>query len=139
MVFTLVACGQETQVDVSKSPSYATTIGTQYEIVGRLLAYGIRQHSQAPIEYVTLMPPPGIMGSSIVPLGEVPLGAVVTVIAVHRTNRVIDDPHTFVVSVSQSATLTAYPTRIDRFRGNEGNAGPLALNEAVFKPRPQAQ
>ena len=109
-------------------------IRQEFRIVGPLLAYGIRQHSQAPIEYVTLMPPPGIAGSTVVPLGVVPASSVIAVRAVHKTNRVFDDPLTYLVSLQGSAIGIGLPIRIDRFRGNEGPAGDTSLNPGIYQP-----
>jgi len=131
---TLVACGQETYVDVSRDPKYEGMVGARFQVTGHLLAYGIRHDSKAPIEYVTLMPPPGIAGSMIVPLGTVPPQSTLTVLAVRKTNRVFDDPLTYIVSL-QGATITAaYPIHIERFRGNEGPDGLLSLNPRIYQP-----
>ena len=130
----LAACGSETHSDVSQEPKYRQMVGQEFRVVGPLLAYGLRQHSQASIEYVTLMPPPGIAGSTVVPLGVVHLSSLITIRTVHKTNRVFDDSLTYLVSVQGSAIRTGFPIMIDRFRGNEGLAGDTSLNPGFYEP-----
>jgi len=130
----LTGCGQQTYDDVSSDPKYAEMVGQQFTVVGPLLAYGIRDHSAAPIEYVTLMPPPGIAGKSIVPLGTVNAGAVVSVRAVRVTNRLVDDPVNYLVMLERSSINVSVPIHIDRFRGNEGPDGRTSLNPTIFHP-----
>ena len=65
IAFTMMlsACGETKYADVSTQPGYRELVGATYAIVGPVNAYGIRKHSNAAIEYVTVIPPPGIEGS----------------------------------------------------------------------------
>jgi hypothetical protein len=135
----LTACSQQSYKDVSDHPEYKVMVGQRFGVLSPLLAYGIREHSAAPIKYITLMPPPGIAGSTVVPLGTVQVGAVVTVQAVRLTSRWLDDPVNYLVTVAGSSVTMALPVHIDRFRGNEGLGSRTSLNPSIFRPLPNLQ
>ena len=59
-VFGLIGCYSEKFIDISNEEGYSKLIGKTYEITGPIIGHGIRKHSNAPVDYVTLMPPPGI-------------------------------------------------------------------------------
>ena len=90
-------CMEEKLVDVSSQDKYRHLIGSKFEVIGRVDAYGIRDHSGAPADYVTLMPPPGIGGSQIAFVRSVPSGSKVTVTKVLKTNHVFDPDKTLLV------------------------------------------
>jgi hypothetical protein len=46
--------------DVSNDPRFRQMVRTRYEASGALDAYGMRPHSKAEVEYITLIPPPAI-------------------------------------------------------------------------------
>jgi hypothetical protein len=48
--------------DVSDKPKNKALIGTQYEVVGDVYAYGIRGRPRGEVEYITLIAPPGFTG-----------------------------------------------------------------------------
>jgi hypothetical protein len=114
------ACSDEKRRDVSTDAKFEGLVGMEYEVIGPIDAYGIRQHSGAPVEYVTLMPPPGIAGSYVgfrVPLQP---GSTVVVQRVYDTNRWPDPDMSYDVVLKGTALPTGAPVRIDLFRGNEG-------------------
>ena len=88
---------EEKLVDVSSQDKYRHLIGSKFEVIGRVDAYGIRDHSGAPADYVTLMPPPGIGGSQIAFVRSVPSGSKVTVTKILKTNHVFDPDKTLLV------------------------------------------
>ena len=135
----LTGCGQQSYTDVSNDPNYEGMVGQRFSVAGPLLAYGIKDHSAAPIEYITLMPPPGIGGRSIVPLGTVKTGAILTVMTVRMTNRLLDDPVNYVVLLDESDFHASVPIHVDRFRGNEGPDGRTSLNPSIFHQLPRKQ
>lgn len=113
------ACSEEKRTDVSTQAKFKNFVGTEYEVIGPIEAYGIRRHSGAPVEYVTLMPPPGIAGSYVgfrVPLQP---GSAVVVQRVYDTNRWPDPDMSYDVILKGTTLPTNAPVRIDLFRENE--------------------
>ena len=130
---------RETYEDVSAEARSRDVIGTRYEVVGPVEAYGYRLHSQAPVEEVILIPPPGISGPEIGFQIPVRRGATVTVRKVVRTNRVFDNEMNLEVELQGtpmpfSVPVTA-PVTIELFRGNEGD-GYLQLNPKFYRRLP---
>lgn len=129
----LAACTDETFKDVSRDQKYRNVIGAEYEIVGPLIAYGIRDHPEAPVELVTLIPPPGIEGPEVGFRVPIEIGSRVTVRRVLKTNRVFDAPMTLVVELKGTQLPADSMVRIDLFRGNEGK-GNVDLNSMIYRP-----
>jgi hypothetical protein len=128
----LTACTDETFKDVSRNQKYSNVVGAEYEIVGPLIAYGIRDHLDAPVELVTLIPPPGIEGSEIGFRVPIEIGSRVIVRRVLKTNRVFDAPITLVVELKGTRLPIDSVVRIDLFRGNEGE-GNIDLNSNIYR------
>ena len=129
---TLAGCSKEVLTDVSSQISYRQIVGTNFEVIGRLDAYGIRDHSSAPVKYVTLIPPPGIAGSQIAFVREVPRGTKATVTHVLQSNRLLDPQMTLLVRIESTDSQLSIPARIDLFRGNEGK-GAAGLNPSLYR------
>ena len=127
----LVAC-QVRFEDVSKYPEFRHVIGSRYEVVGAVNAYGIRPHSKAEVEYITLIPPPGFDGSEIGFRVPINYGSKITVLKVLKSNRWPDPNITFVVKIEGTEMPIDSTIRIDLFRGNEGK-GSLQLNPEVYQ------
>lgn len=134
-MLALAGCdGDARHDDVSAESRSREAIGARYEVVGALDAYGIRRNSAAPVDYVTLIPRPGIAGSEV---GfEVPVrpGSTVTVRKVHRTTRLFDRM-TYIVELEGTSLPAAVPVRIDISRGNEGDKY-LELNPKIYRKLP---
>jgi hypothetical protein len=127
-----VACGTETRTDVSEQSSFKHLVGEEYEIVGTVIAYGLREHSAAPVDYVTLIPPPGIGGSQVGFRISVQPGSRVVVQRVFKTNRWPDPDMSYDVVLKGMPLPTDAPVRIDLFRGNEGK-NPSELNPNLYR------
>lgn len=131
----LPACSlDERGNDVSDQAEFQGMIGSQYVIIGAVSAYGIRKWSGAPIDYITLIPPPGIAGSEVgftIPLVE---GSKITVLKVIKTNRWPDPDMNLIVRVEGTPLPAEVPVRIALFRGNEGKR-PMQLNPSIYRPR----
>jgi hypothetical protein len=135
MVF-LFGCDLEAKhEDVSEEPRSKAAVGVRYEVVGTVDAYGIRRHSKAPVDYITLIPPPGIGGSEVGFQIPVRPGSTIRVAKVVRTNRLFDPNMTFIVELDGTPLPVAAPMRIDLFRGNEGQ-GYLQMNPAIYRRLP---
>lgn len=128
----LLACAEEKFKDVSDDPDIRPIVGSQYEIVGPVYAYGIRNHSKAPIDLITLIPPPGIEGSEVGFKVPVQLGSRVTILKVLRTNRILDPNMDYVVKLNGTKMPAEATVRIELFRGNQGG-GYLELNPAIYR------
>ena len=79
----------------------------RYVVVGQVDAYGVRRNSKAPVEYITLIPPPGVQGSEVGFQVPVRLRSTLTVRKVIRTNRL---SHRMIVM----AYLEEHPCRYPR-------------------------
>jgi hypothetical protein len=133
MSLLLLGCSDERRLDVSEQAEFKHLVGMEYEAMGPVDAYGIRAHSQAAVDYVTLIPPPGIAGSYVgfrVPLQS---GSTVVVLRVLKTNRWPDRSMSFDVALKGTQLPTTAPVRIDLFRGNEGKAD-TDLNPNFYRP-----
>lgn len=128
----LQGCSGEKLKDVSDDPKIKPFVGSQYEVVGLVYAYGIREHSKAPVDLITLIPPPGIEGSEVGFRTPVRVGSRITVLKVLKTNRVLDPDMDFVVRLEGTELPTEAIIRIELFRGNEGT-GFLQLNPAIYR------
>ena len=84
---TVSACSEVKLTDVSLHADYKPIVGAQYEVMGTLYAHGIRRHAQAPVHYITLVPPPGFDGSEVGFRVPIELGSRITITRVMRTNR----------------------------------------------------
>ena len=128
----LSACSEVALTDVSEAPDFRPIVGTQYEIVGAVDAYGIRQHSKAEVEYITLIPPPGIAGSEVGFRIPVELGSKMTIDKVMRTNIWFSSRDAFIVTLEGTSMPTTTVIRVEMNRGNEGNAR-LQLNPDIYR------
>lgn len=114
------ACSKQKFKDVSSYPEFKDKIGLQYKVIGNLDAYGIREHSKSEVEYITLIPPPGIAGSEVgfeIPVAE---GAKVAIVKALKSNRMFVSNITFIVFIEGMDFPKNILVRIDLFRGNEG-------------------
>jgi hypothetical protein len=135
MLVLLLGCDSEEKLyDVSHEPASQAVIGGRYEVVGALDAYGVRQNSQAPVDYVTLIPPPGVEGPEVgfrIPISP---GSTVTVRKVVRTTR-FSHRMTLMVELDGTPLPAVVPVRIDMSRGNEGPSD-LHLNPSIYRKLP---
>jgi hypothetical protein len=81
---------------------------------------------------LTLIPPPGMEGSEVEGVFVVPRGSKITIKKAYLSNRLIDNPITFEVSVHGAELPYDVPIRIDLFSGNENAAGD-GLNPHIYK------
>ena len=128
----LQGCTQESAIDVSKDPKFQARIGEEYEVIGALDAYGIRTHSGSQVQYITLIPPPGIEGPEIGYMTPVAAGSRIRILAILRTNRLFDPRMTLLVHLEGTLLPIETPIRIEMYRGNQGS-DPNDLNPAVFR------
>ncbi|MBQ5949339.1 hypothetical protein [Massilia sp. ST3] len=124
----------ETLEDVSKQRAYKHLVGSKYEIIGTVDAYGIRKHPDQAVEYMILLPRPGIAGWEVA--YDVPLraGTIVTIVEVYDSNRWPDNDITFGVRLEGTRLPESVPVRINLFGGNEGD-GSLDLNPMLYRKR----
>ena len=131
-VGALVGCDVQF-TDVSKDPEFRQLVGARYEVIGALDAYGIRQHAKAPVEYITLIPPPGIAGSEVGFSIAIEPGSTITVLKVLKTNRWPDPDLTLEVRLTGTRMPVETEIRIDLFRGNEAKDN-TGLNPRIYRP-----
>ncbi|MFC0253943.1 hypothetical protein [Massilia consociata] len=126
---------RETYEDVSTEPRSRQAIGIRYEVIGLVYAHGIRPHSQAPVDYVVILPPPGIGGTMIAWREPVPKGSIITVRKVVRTNRVFEGRMNLGVELDGMPLPVDAPITIELVRENEGK-GYLDLNPEIYRRLP---
>lgn len=126
------ACTETKYTDVSTQPGYQEMVGATYTIVKPIGAYGIRQHSKAPIESISIVPPPGIEGPEVGFRVEIPSGSTMTVLGVYESNRFFDGSISLEVKFEGVALPENVPIHVDLMRGNQGDKK-LSLNPAVFR------
>jgi hypothetical protein len=59
-VGSLLGCYELQRDDVSDHSEFKHVVGSRFEVVSKVDAYGIREYSKAPVEYITLIPPPAL-------------------------------------------------------------------------------
>lgn len=117
---------------LSNDPRFRPSVGARYEVVGAVDAYGIRHHSKAPVDYVTLIPPPGIAGSEVGFRIRIEPGSTITVLKVLKSNRWPDPDMTLEVQLTGMRMPVETVVTIDLFRGNEGD-GVVQLNPRIYR------
>jgi hypothetical protein len=132
LIGALSGCMEVKLTDVSNKPKNKHLIGTQYRIIGNLDAYGIRKHSRAPVDYITLVPPPGFDGYEVDFCVRLEHGSVITVAKVMKTNRWLDGRDAFIVTIEGTEMPVDAEIRLELNRGNEGD-GRLQLNPAIYR------
>lgn len=125
-------CSDVVLTDVSTDPDYRDLVGDEFEIVGAVDLYGIRQHSKAPVEYRTLIPPPGIGGYEVASRHPLEIGTRITVAKVMRTTRWLDCGTAFIVSIEGEPTDPGVDTTLELNRGNKG-ASCRELNPKIYR------
>lgn len=131
-LMSLAGC-EQTMKDVSSEPKYGQHVGARYEIVGPVDAYGIRKHSDAPVRYVTLIPPPGIAGSEVGFVFPIKPGAQITITNVFETNRLpAKERFTFLVRLEGTPFPDQMPVMIDLLGDNQG-PDRLLLNPKFYR------
>lgn len=131
-LLSLFGCSDETRINVSEQEEFRRFVGIQFEVIGPVDAYGIRPHSKAEVQYVTLIPLPGIDGPEVGFRTRLPVGSKVTVQRVIKTNRMFDPSMSYEVLLEGTQLPKAIPIRLDLFRGNEG-AGAMQLNPKLYR------
>jgi hypothetical protein len=131
-ILSLFGCSDETRVNVSEQEQFRRFVGMQFEIVGPVDAYGIRPHSKAEVEYVTLIPLPGIEGPEVGFRTRLQVGSKVTVQRAMKTNRMFDPSMSYEVLLEGTQLPNVAPVRLDLFRGNEGE-GAMQLNPKLYR------
>jgi len=121
--------------DASAETRSMEVIGVRYEVVGPVQAHGFRQHSQAAVERVLLMPPPGVEGPEIGFRVPVRQGSTVTVRKVVRTNRWIGNKMDLEVNLEGTTLPVTAPVSIGLIRGNERD-GSLQRNPSFYRRLP---
>jgi hypothetical protein len=130
---TLPGCTWEQRLDdVSNEPKFKSVVGSRYVVARAVAAYGIREHSGAAVDYITLIPPPGIDGPEVGFRMPVRIGSTITVLKVYRTNRWPDPDMTLGVRVEGTQMPVDAGIRMDLFRGNEGE-GEVGLNPDIYR------
>ena len=133
LIGALSGCTDLEFTDVSNESSSRALIGTQYEVVGDVDAYGIKGRPNGEVEYISLIPPPGFTGwerGFKVPLER---GSIITVTKVMKTNRWLDGRDAFIVTVEGTKMpLDTAETRLELNLGNEGD-GHLKVNPTIYQ------
>lgn len=128
----LSACSQVTLIDVSEVPEYKPIIGAQYEIVGDVFGYGIRDYSAAPVEYISLVPPPGFMGSQVGFKIPLKYGSKIKILKVMSANYWFECHEVFIVTMTGTSMPADLPIRLEMIGANKGDSC-LQLNPSLYR------
>lgn len=126
------ACGEATYVDVSLKSGYREMVGLTYTVISPVSAYGIRKHSGTTVDYVAIMPPPGIKGSQVGFQIPIAIGHKLKVIGIYETNRIFDPSVSLRVELNEIGIPENLPIQVDLMRGNQGTTK-FSLNPEVFQ------
>lgn len=128
----LTACTELVLIDISNESDSKALIGTQYEVVGDVSAYGIREYSAAPVEYISLVPPPGFTGSQVgfkIPLDYY---SKITILKVMRANYWFECHEVFIVTMTGTSMPVDVPIRLEMIGGNKGD-NCLQLSPNIYR------
>jgi hypothetical protein len=128
----LLGCFEQEFENVSGKPEFKKMLGTRYEIIGPVDAYGIRKRANSEVHYVTLIPPPGIEGYEVGFRVPVVVGSKITILSVLKSNRWPDPDMTLLVQLEGVSLPINTSVRLDLYRGNEGK-GRLQLNPSIYR------
>lgn len=131
VLLLMQSCSEVALEDVSDEPAYSALVGSRYEIVGAIDAYGVRAHSGAATSHVTLIPPPGIGGSEVAYRRRLTLGSQIQVEKVFETNRWFDCGVALRVRLEERPDLSE-EVRVELNRGNESESC-RDLNPAIYR------
>jgi hypothetical protein len=132
ILLIISACGEVNYVDVGSSLEYIDMVGTKYTVISPVNAFGIRKHSNASVDYITIIPPPGIDGAQIGFKIPIAIGEIFTIETVYESNRIFDSSISFGVNIDGSSVPKNLPIRIELMRGNQGLTR-LSLNPSIFR------
>jgi hypothetical protein len=127
----LSGCWEERRVDVSEWKQFKPYVGMQYEVIGPVDAYGIRPHSKAEVEYITLFPLPGFQGTQVGFRTRLPVGTKITVLRVIKTNR-FGPPMSYEVKLEGAQFPPVTRIKLDLMNGNEGK-DEMQLNPKLYR------
>lgn len=118
----IAGCGNVKYIDVSQNSKYKNLVGKTYEVTGNVTAYVIDERSRGIEPYITVRAPPGIGGPEVVGEREIPIGTILTVTHVEKTNRFIECKTSLRLSPLdfQKEGLQKYKVRLEIRTGNEG-------------------
>lgn len=129
----LPACSDwETFEDVSSRPNYQKIVGSQYEVIGSVTAFGIRKTTTAQASYITLLPNSYITGWEVAFDLRIEPTSKIIVKKVLASNRLSFDNITFEVEVIGTPLPKRVPVRIDVNLNNKGET-PLSLNGRLYR------
>lgn len=117
--------------DVSHEAMYKPYVGLEYVLRNGVYAYGIREYSQAPTTFITLMPAPGIMGTTVAFETLLPAGAIIKIDKIWKAAIALEGGLKFEVTVRGGDLPPGIPVYIELFRGNESTV-PLVLNPQFY-------
>jgi hypothetical protein len=127
-----IACSTAAGVDVSQEVEFTEMIGRDYQIVGDVDAYGIKNEDRdTNASYVTLIPPPGIGGREVVFMKRLPKGQTFRIVAATRRQRAFTNGIDYVVELNGADLPQGLDVRIALFRGNE--SGDTDLNPSLYQ------
>jgi len=118
--------------DVSARREYKRIVGSRYEVIGKIEAYGVGENPYKRIEYVLLMPVRGYTGSEIGFDIDVQPGSRITVTHVYRSTMLFSRRITLGVQLEGTSLPVEAPVRIILTDNNEG-AERVSLNPAIYK------
>jgi hypothetical protein len=128
----LLGCTEKIVEDVNHRAEYKEFVGSRYEVIGTVVAYGIKMNLNQGVEYMTLIPPPGIAGPEVGFEVAIKVGSKIRILNVVKTNRWPDPNVTLIVQLDGTPMPSQKQIRIDLFRGNEGGGREL-LNPKIYR------
>ena len=134
-VLAFAACQVGPGEDVTTRKPYSDFIGARYIVVGDLYAYGVSESRDKALNYVILVPPPGVGGPEFPFRRTVRKGQVIKILSAWHQFVLWEKGIYYLVAVENSELPPGIPVRLELMRGNEGVGADL--NTAIYRRLPR--
>ena len=119
-------------VDLTLTSPYTQVVGTQYQTIAALDAYGIYQDlDKKVISYIELIPGVGISGPEVAFKKRIAKGQKITILSAWRERKLLHSNVYYVVTLQDEGLPDDIQVRIDLSRGNEGEG--VELNPSIYE------
>jgi hypothetical protein len=125
-------CTKPAVVDLSLTGQYAQVVGSEYDVISEVDAYGIYEDlDRKVIAYIELIPGVGISGPEVAFKKRIAKGQKIKVLSAWRERKLLYSDVYYVVALQDEGLPRDIQVRIGLSRGNEG--GGAELNPHVYE------
>lgn len=125
-------CAKPTVVELTLTSPYAQVVGTEYQVIAQVDAYGIYEDmDRKAIAYIELIPGVGISGPEVAFQKRIAKGQKIKVLSAWRERKLLYSDVYYVIALHDEGLPRDIQVRIELSRGNEGVVA--ELNPHVYE------